>query len=73
MPDCWPCARVELQEGRAAEALIWLNRTLDADPYNWEANDQRGLALRRLGRTEEAEAAVARAGNCAIPMPSSCG
>jgi tetratricopeptide (TPR) repeat protein len=54
-------ARLELQEGRTAEALIWLNRTLDADPYNWEANDQRGLALRRLGRTEEAEAAVARA------------
>jgi Flp pilus assembly protein TadD len=54
-------ARLELAEGRAGEAVAWLDRALAADPYITEWHHQRALALRQLGRTEEADAAQARA------------
>jgi Flp pilus assembly protein TadD len=54
-------ARIDLADGRVAEALAWLDRAVAADPYRPEAVYQRGVVLRRLGRDEEARRDLARA------------
>jgi Flp pilus assembly protein TadD len=53
--------RLELAEGHPEEAVKWLDRALAASPYESEWLHQRAAALRRLGRTAEADAAQARA------------
>jgi tetratricopeptide (TPR) repeat protein len=48
-------ADVALRKGSFAEALALLDRALALDPYEFGIRYNRGLALRRLGRAEEAE------------------
>jgi tetratricopeptide (TPR) repeat protein len=54
-------ARVDLTEGRIAEALDGFNRVLAANPFHAQAFYQRGLANRRLGKSSEAMRDLARA------------
>jgi tetratricopeptide (TPR) repeat protein len=54
-------AQIDLTDGHPAEALQRLDRAVAADPYRPEAVYQRGVVLRRLGRTEEARRDLARA------------
>jgi Flp pilus assembly protein TadD len=54
-------ARIDLADGHPAEALEHLDRAVAADPYRPETIYQRGVVLRRLGRTEEARRDMARA------------
>jgi tetratricopeptide (TPR) repeat protein len=54
-------ARIDLTEGRVAQALEGFNRVLAADPFHPQAFYQRGLAERRLGKIAEAKQDLARA------------
>lgn len=54
-------AEVDLAEGRLTEAVSRLDRALAADPFNYAWSYQRGLALHRLGRADEAALQLARA------------
>ena len=56
-------ATVDLVDGRPAEALERLDRALAADPLNARWLYQRGMTLRRLGRSHEAERELAKAGD----------
>lgn len=47
-------AQMDLVAGHAAEALQRLDRALRADPYRAQTFFERGTALRKLGRTDEA-------------------
>ncbi|MCA1686778.1 MAG: hypothetical protein LC745_12585, partial [Planctomycetia bacterium] len=53
-------AKVDLDGGRVEQAAARLDRVLAADPYNTQAYHQRALALRRLGRRDEADRDAAR-------------
>jgi predicted Zn-dependent protease len=53
-------AKLELQEGRTAEAESWLDRALKADPYETEAEYTLYLCFQREGRQDRAAAALAR-------------
>lgn len=55
-------AQLDLAAGRPADALVWLDRAVQSDPYNSQWVYQRGTALRVLGRTDEAARDQARAG-----------
>jgi len=54
--------RIQYQRGALPEALAALERALERDPEDATAHFYRGLALRELGRAEQAQAALARAG-----------
>jgi tetratricopeptide (TPR) repeat protein len=54
-------ARIDLSEGRIAEALEGYSRVLAANPFHAQAFYQRGLAHRRLGKIAEAKRDLARA------------
>lgn len=62
-PDLPLALGIRLYEaGRDSEALRWLERALAGDPASGPARLYRGLALKRSGRLEEAEAEFERAG-----------
>lgn len=48
----------------SAKALEYFNRATDCDPNFGDAWYNKGLALQKLGRTDEAEAAFAKASEC---------
>lgn len=54
-------ARIDLTEGRIAQALEGFSRVLAAEPFHAQACYQRGLAYRRLGKLAEAKQDMARA------------
>ncbi len=56
-------ATVDLIDGRPAEALELLDRALASDPLNSRWLYQRGMTLRRLGRSDEAKRELAKAGD----------
>lgn len=61
-PDGWETlARVRVAQGRAAEALDLLLKTLAADPLRAPATALLGQALTMLNRLQEADDALARA------------
>jgi tetratricopeptide (TPR) repeat protein len=69
-PGLRPSATLELGRalyaaGSDAEALIALERALARDPADAAAHLYRGLVLRRLGRAQEAETALAEAARLA--------
>ncbi|HVU23574.1 MAG TPA: hypothetical protein VHE13_05560 [Opitutus sp.] len=51
-------AQVEIQAGNFAQALEWNGQLLAAEPPSAEATAQRAFLLLRLGRADEAEAAL---------------
>ena len=51
-------AKLDLQEGRPAEAEQWLRRVLKADPFDAEAGYTLVSALQLQGRREDADAAL---------------
>jgi len=57
-PDCWMAAynlgNLRLGQGDPAAAVAFFNRTIELKPGDANAYTNRGAALRRLGRTEEA-------------------
>jgi len=54
-------SRLDLTEGRVAQAIDGFSRVLAANPFHAQAFYQRGLANRRLGKLAEAESDLARA------------
>lgn len=46
--------RMRISQGRLEEGLTFIDRVLRADPNHTQAHYQRAMALRRLGRAEEA-------------------
>jgi tetratricopeptide (TPR) repeat protein len=53
-------AGIDLSRGHAASALRRLDAALEIDPFDAESHARRSLALNRLGRYDEAEAARER-------------
>ncbi|MBM3790968.1 MAG: tetratricopeptide repeat protein, partial [Acidobacteria bacterium] len=51
--------RSRISQNRPEEGLALIDRLLKADPDHTQAHYQRGMALRRLGRMEEAKEAFA--------------
>jgi Flp pilus assembly protein TadD len=43
-----------LMQNRPQEALVELNQAVSLEPHNWEALNNRAIALSRLGRYYEA-------------------
>ncbi|WP_329237787.1 DUF5107 domain-containing protein [Actinoallomurus sp. NBC_01490] len=58
-PAHWALARLDCRAGRWTAALEHLDAALAAEAGLLQAHDLRVLVLRRLGRTEEADAALA--------------
>ena len=54
-------AALALELGRAEDALSVLDTSLDVDSGNWKTHNNRGIALSRLCRFDDAEAAFRRA------------
>ena len=54
-------AQIDLSEGHLVDAIEHLDRAVAADPCQPETIYQRGVVLRRLGRTDEARRNMARA------------
>jgi predicted O-linked N-acetylglucosamine transferase (SPINDLY family) len=58
---CFLIGQVELSRSRPAEALLWFDRALAAAPGHARSLCRRGIALARLGRTEDALTALQQA------------
>ena len=54
-------AQIDLADGHPTEAIEHLDRAVAADPYRPESIYQRGVALNKLGRAEEARRDLTRA------------
>lgn len=61
--------RVELARGDAAEALTHFDAALALEPEAGVVHHSRGLALRQLGRLDEAREALARPANAEVAFP----